>query len=209
MHQAVGISVQSLVLHQRHVFCRNFLIRLDIAALQDGAGRGRQACVGTVASRGMVRMSGLLKLGMGPSEGWRTAPAVGEAWAGWRARGCRARRGGEGVEAASWRGVARGVHHLPLKRTRRDVGYHGDLQMRALCFPCVSLTWWRLTQTACHRSASQRRIFSKDQLFVTFQNLQVVTKNFLCCWLFHFFFLIRPMAEWKKWTMSGQNRKIL
>lgn len=79
MHQAVGIRIQPLVLHQGHVFCRNLLVRLDVAALQDGAGRGRQACVGSVAGSGMVGMSGLFMLGMGPGEGWRTAPAVGEA----------------------------------------------------------------------------------------------------------------------------------
>lgn len=79
MHQAVGISIQSLILHQRHVFGRNFLIRLDIAALQDGAGRGRQARVGTMASGGMVRMTRLFKLGMGSSEGGWAAPAVGES----------------------------------------------------------------------------------------------------------------------------------
>lgn len=79
MHQAVGISIQSLILHQRHVFCRNLLIRFDIAALQDGAGRGRQGRVGAVASGGMVRMTGLFELGMGSSEGGRAAPAVGES----------------------------------------------------------------------------------------------------------------------------------
>lgn len=80
MHQAVGIRVQTLILHQHHVLPRHLLIGLDVAALQDGAGRGRQAGVGAMTSP-VVAVLGLLVLGVRsrPGERWGASPAVGEA----------------------------------------------------------------------------------------------------------------------------------
>lgn len=135
----------------------------------------------------MVGMSGLLMLGMGPGERWRTTPAVGEACAGWRAGGRWGRRGGEGVEAASWGGVARGVHHLPLKMDKQ--GWW--LWWRPTDESAVShvSVWheedWDLTDTrqAVTACGCRKKMIHlpKDKLFV--QNIQYLIAEFSLCFL--------------------------
>lgn len=139
-------------------------------------------------------------LGMGPGERWRTSPAVGEARAGWRARGRWGRWGGECVQAAGWGGVARGVHHLPLKWTNRDEGYHGDLRMRVL-FPMwqfdmktteIWLTRYRLSQSP----DAKRWWISLKTNYLPNCRTQYLNIYFVADCFIHF--LIRPMAGWKK-----------